>query len=440
MLGRSNTLIIFGITGDLARKKLFPALYELAIRGVHPSIIGVARSEGDDESLRARARDALPNRRGTVVDSLVSRLRYVQGDYRSRATHEHLAEVVGDEPVPVAFLAIPSDLFDDVASCLAAAGLNRGRIVVEKPFGRDLASAQELNRILHRHFPEESILRIDHFLGKEAVQNLMVFRFANAMLEGVWNRHHIERISITMAEAFDISGRGGFYDSVGALRDVVQNHLLQMVALLAMEPPVDAGAESLRDEKIKVLRATRSVDPAASVRGQYRGYLDEPGVAASSTTETFVGMRLFVDSWRWSGVPFDIRAGKAMAETLTEAVVEFRSPPTPLFAGVDGGRSALRFRMKPDNAIVLTMLAKTADEELRAAPVNLAVDYGEVLGPEVYDPYERLIDDALEGDPRLFAHQIGVEESWRIVEPLLDAGVPVQTYEPGTWGPSFRSE
>lgn len=432
----SQTLILFGITGDLAYKKLFPALYELAVDGIRPQVIGVARSDRDDQSIRQRARDSLVGRDPGVVDELASRIRYVRGNYTDPDTYDRLAQAVGDDPVPTAFLAIPPALFDDVATGLAGAGLHRGRIVVEKPFGRDVASARELNRILHKHFPEDSIFRIDHFLGKEAVMNLLVFRFANAMLEGVWNRHHIKRVTITMAESFDITGRGGFYDEVGAIRDVVQNHLLQMVALLAMEPPVDDSAVALRDEKIKVLRAMRT-DADHAVRGQYVGYLDEPGVAPDSRTETFAAMELFIDSWRWSGVPFAIRAGKAMAETLTEAVVEFNAPPTAMFGGADQAAhsSLLRFRMKPDNAIVLTMQAKTPGDQMISAPVDLAVDYGQALGGSGPDPYERLIGDALAGDARLFAHQDGVEHSWRIVEPLLDSSTPVLRYSPGSWGP-----
>lgn len=432
------TLILFGITGDLAYKKLFPALYELANSGVRPRVVGVARSEWTDEDLRNRARDALGDRDSATVEDLCGRLSYLRGNYQDAQTYKALGELVPAESLPVSFLAIPPSLFDDVATGLAAGGLARGRIVVEKPFGRNVASAIELNDILHRHFPEESIFRIDHFLGKEAIQNLLVFRFANAMLEAVWNRNHIRRVTITMAESFDIGGRAGFYDGVGAIRDVVQNHLLQMVALLAMEPPIDASVEALRDEKVKVLRSIRPVDPACVIRGRYEGYADEEGVATDSTTETFAAMELFIDSWRWKDVPFSIRTGKALAETVTEAIIEFAGPPTGLFGSPDeeSQPSLLRFRMKPDNRISMTMQAKVPGERMVSAPVDLAVDYGDVLGGSGPDAYERLIGDALEGDARHFARQDGVEASWRIVEPILDlAGAP-DIYPLGSWGPA----
>jgi len=439
---QSDTLVIFGITGDLAYKKLFPALYELTLAGVTPRVIGVARSEHTDDSLRTRMRESLADRADkAAIENLADRLTYSRGDYSTPSTYTDLADLIGDSAVPAFFLAIPPGLFDDVSTGLAAGGLSHGRLIVEKPFGRDLASARELNDILHTHFPESSLFRIDHFLGKEAVLNLLVFRFANAMMEAVWNRNHINRVTITMAESFDISGRGGFYEGVGAIRDVVQNHLLQMVALLAMEPPINETPEALRDEKVKVLRSTMPADPATVVRGQYLGYRNEEGVAADSNTETFVAMQLQIDSWRWAGVPFCIRAGKALTETVTEAVIEFAAPPTSMF-GVDAGGAAssatpnyLRFRMKPDNTISMTLQAKAPGDAMVSMPVDMAVDYGQAVGGDGPDPYERLIGDALVGDARNFARQDGVDASWAIVDPVLDLDKRVEIYERGSWGP-----
>lgn len=431
------------MTGDLAFKRLLPALHHLELRGLLGiPVVGVARRHLNDEGLRDRLHQAVAARADSATRAapgLVARLRYVGGDYRDRRTYERLAATLRPVRHPLFYLAVPPSLFDDVVGGLAAAGLaDRGRVVVEKPFGRDLASARELNACLRRTFPEEAIYRIDHFLGKEAVENLLVLRFANTLLEPVWNRRYVSSCQITLAESLGIEGRGAFYEEVGALRDVVQNHLLEVLALVAMEPPVGLGADALRDEKAKVFAAMPSLEPGDVVRGQYHGYRAEPGVAPESDVETFVAVRFRVESWRWAGVPFLVRTGKRLAATATEVLIEFHPPPRLLFADPAGPAphpNHLRCRLGPDEAVTLTLGARAPGDPLRTRPVDLRFDYSDTFGSDPLDAYERLLTDAIAGDARRFARQDTVEEAWRVVDRAVSRPGSLHGYAPGSWGP-----
>ncbi|MDV6012183.1 glucose-6-phosphate dehydrogenase [Haloechinothrix sp. LS1_15] len=446
MRDRCDAIVVFGATGDLARKKLFPAFAELAATGRLPQrVVGVAGSDWSTTKLRQHARDAV-TRFGpdpvdeSAVERMVSALRYVQGDYGDRQTYERLQQALTGSEHPLLYLAIPPSLFETVIDYLATFRLNEhSRIVVEKPFGRDLASARHLNRCLRHRFDEDAVFRIDHFLGKDEVLDLLVLRFANTLLEPAWNRHHIDHVQITMAEDFGVAGRGPFYDEVGALRDVVQNHLLQVATLAAMEPPVSTDAQALRDEKVKVLRAMQPLDPATVVRGQFTGYSDEDGVAADSETETFVAVKTEIDSWRWAGVPFYIRAGKQLATTVTEVLVEFQRPPQLFFARPDDPPprpNHLVFRTKPGERVSMAVHMKAPGEGIVSRPVELSYTYDERVEGAREDAYARLLDDALKGDQRLFARADAVDEAWRVVQPALDAPGPVYPYRPGSWGPA----
>jgi glucose-6-phosphate 1-dehydrogenase len=443
---RADALVLFGASGDLAYKKLFPALYYLAAAGrLDLPVVGVASSPWDDAKLIDYATGAVEASLGAMdrsaMATLSDHLHMVSGDYQQPATFHALARCLAaaGSRRPIHYLAIPPSLFPVVVKGLAAAGLHRdARVVVEKPFGRDLSSAQDLNRTLHRDFPEEAIFRIDHYLGKEPVENLLVFRFANSFLEPIWNRRYISSVQVTMAESFGLEGRGAFYDGVGAVRDVVQNHLLQVISLLAMEPPVDADPESLRDEQVKVLKAMPAADPVRFVRGQYDGYQNEPGVAPRSTTETFAAVQLEIDSWRWAGVPFHIRAGKALTSTATEVVVELHAPPRLLFSAEESHPhpNFLRFRLgQHHDGVSLSVQAKEPGERLVSHPVELDVDFERVLGAR-HEAYERLLLDALDANPARFAREDSVENAWRVVQPLLDRPGPLHRYSIGSWGPA----
>lgn len=438
----ADAFVFFGATGDLAYKKIFPALQSMVKRGnLDVPVIGVAKSNWDVNRLRGRARDSVQAHGGVdqaAFDKLCGLLRYVNGDYREPATFQRLRKKLGAAERPAHYLAIPPSLFSVIVDQLAKADCARGaRVIVEKPFGRELASAKRLNKVLLSTFNEQSIFRIDHFLGKRSVQNIVFFRFANSFLKPVWNRHHIESIQITMAEDFGVQGRGAFYDSVGAIRDVVQNHLFQVVSNLAMESPARADSESIRDEKVKVLKSVRPLEASNVVRGQFRGYRDEDGVAPNSEMETYAALRLEIDSWRWEGVPFFIRTGKCLPITGTEVVARFLHPPT-IYEGLDLKANHLRLRISPEIVIALGMMVLSPGEGTAGQPVEMELHRHS--SADRMSAYERLLTDALKGDSTLFARQDYVEEAWRIVDPVLTAGTPLYDYDLHTWGPTETDE
>src|SRR5579872_1468723 len=434
----SDAFVFFGATGDLAYKQIFPALQAMIRRGhFDMPIIGVARSAGGLDQLRARARDSVEKHGGLdtgAFATLSAKLQYVNGDYDSQQTFHDLRKVLDGASRPLYYLAIPPDMFAAVVQGLAHAGCDKGaRVVVEKPFGRDLASAQTLNRILHQSFPESGIFRIDHYLGKEPVQNLLYFRFANSFLEPIWNNNYVQSVQVTMAETLGVEGRGRFYEEVGVIRDVVQNHVLEVVALLTMEAPIGRDPDGLRTEKERAFRAMRPLVPADVVCGQFRGYRNEKGVAPDSRVETFSAMKLYIDTWRWAGVPFYIRAGKRLPVTATEVMVQLKRPPQAVFDTLTQKQADyFRFRLSPNVSISLGARAKKPGEAMAGEGVELVVR--QAPGDQM-TPYERLLGDAILGDATLFVREDGVEAAWSVVDPILGNATPVLEYEPNTWGP-----